>query len=753
MAMNEHKNETARLRVGLLGAGYIASYHAQAVACLPGVELVGVADRSADRAQALAASLGVHAYASIDELLGRARPHLVHVLVPPDLHLEAACPVVQAGVHAYLEKPMATTGRECGALMDLAGEREVRLGVGHNFLFAEPYERLRRDLMAGLFGPLDSLTITWNKELAQVRGGPFDAWMLRRPDHIMVEVGPHLVTQVLDLLGQAPVLQARVSQPVELANGVRFWQRWRAWGDVEGTAVELRLGFGPGFTEHRIQVRGRLAAATVDFEQSTYVVKRHRPLDPDFERWTATQAEALQSCQQACSTLASYVLGKARLSRTGGNPYTISICRAAQTFYASLRGQADGRISPELARQAVEVCEGLGRVALDEPQARPLKVTPVSEVRPHTLVLGATGFIGREVVRKCMAADRPVRLLVRSAGRLAADLRGPGVDVVEGDSECSDDLQRALLGITHVVHLARAHVKTWAEYEQHEIEMTRQVAQACRMAHVRRLVYTGTIDSYYAGRPGDVITEDTPLDPHIARRNLYARAKAASEAVLWNEYHRHGLPVVIVRPGIVIGRGGTPCHWGVGQWRHDAVCQMWGQGTNKLPLVLVEDVASGVLAALTTADVEGRSFNLVGDPCLSAREYLDEIERAGGFRIQRQATPIARFFAGDLFKWAVKMAVRFPERRMPSYRDWKSRTQHALFDCSRAKVELGWRPTADRDTLVRQGIVLPVAEWLGRRPTAADVARPDAGQELTALHGSSELDRGEEGGRRPVANG
>jgi len=70
-------------------------------------------------------------------------------------------------------------------------------------------------------------------------------------------------------------------------------------------------------------------------------------------------------------------------------------------------------------------------------------------------------------------------------------------------------------------------------------------------------------------------------------------------------HREHGLPLVIVRPGIVIGRGGSPFHWGVGMWWNDAVCQIWGAGTNKLALVLVEDVAAGLIAAMETPGLTG----------------------------------------------------------------------------------------------------------------------------------------------------
>jgi nucleoside-diphosphate-sugar epimerase len=124
----------------------------------------------------------------------------------------------------------------------------------------------------------------------------------------------------------------------------------------------------------------------------------------------------------------------------------------------------------------------------------------------------------------------------------------------------------------------------------------------------------------------------------------------------------------------------------------------------------VEDVAKGLIAVMETPGIEGQSFNLIGDPCLSALEYLDELDRVGGIRIQRHATPILKFYLQDMMKWMVKVAVRHPERRLPSYRDWESRTQRAVFDCTAAKTTLGWRPVSDRDELIKRGIEEPLLD-------------------------------------------
>lgn len=128
MASGEH--ETARTlqwragsgagkrRVALLGAGYIADWHALALSSVEGVELAAVCDRVQARAEALARKFGVpRVYGSLEEML--ALEHgldAVHVLTPPDRHFDAARAVLGAGVGVFLEKPMCAEAADCAAL-------------------------------------------------------------------------------------------------------------------------------------------------------------------------------------------------------------------------------------------------------------------------------------------------------------------------------------------------------------------------------------------------------------------------------------------------------------------------------------------------------------------------------------------------------------------------------------------------------------------------------------------------------------
>jgi nucleoside-diphosphate-sugar epimerase len=287
------------------------------------------------------------------------------------------------------------------------------------------------------------------------------------------------------------------------------------------------------------------------------------------------------------------------------------------------------------------------------------------------------------------------------------------LEIVRGDLLSPADLEVAMKGIEFVYHLARANAKSWDEYLELDVNPTRVVAEACQSAGVKRLVYTGTIDSYYAGAENEIITEKTPLDRNIKRRNYYAQAKAAAESILMTMHHGEGLPVVILRPGIVIGRGGNPFHWGVGMWGPGNICQLWGNGENKLPFVLVADVASALVRSIQVPGIEGRSYNLVGTPLLTSRDYINELQRASGMKVRSYRRSIARFYLVDLAKWFVKLAVNHPDKmRIPSYLDWASRTQRATFDCAKARVELGWTPVSDRRQLIDESIGGSLQSWI-----------------------------------------
>jgi hypothetical protein len=122
------------------------------------------------------------------------------------------------------------------------------------------------------------------------------------------------------------------------------------------------------------------------------------------------------------------------------------------------------------------------------------------------------------------------------------------------------------------------------------------------------------------------------------------------------------------------------------------------------------------VTALDAPGINGESFNLVADSGLTALEYLEALEQCAGVAFQKVPTPPWKFYLADLAKWVVKRAIRHPDRRRPSYRDWESRTQRARYDCSKARKLLNWKPISARAEIIRRGIAEPAREFLADGP-------------------------------------
>lgn len=118
-----------KLRVGVVGVGYLGRFHALIYSRMENVELVGVVDTDPDTAARVAGECGCSAFANSGDLLGKI--DAVSIVVPTTAHLDEARPFLQAGVHMLLEKPIASSVEEGAEIVRLAEAAGVILQVGH----------------------------------------------------------------------------------------------------------------------------------------------------------------------------------------------------------------------------------------------------------------------------------------------------------------------------------------------------------------------------------------------------------------------------------------------------------------------------------------------------------------------------------------------------------------------------------------------------------------------------------------------
>ena len=118
-----------KLRVAVIGVGYLGRFHAQKYAVLPGCSLVAVADSRAEAGGALAQELNTKAVADYRELLGQV--DAVSIATPTPAHFDIALAFLESGAHVLVEKPITETVAQAQQLIAAAQRAGRVLQVGH----------------------------------------------------------------------------------------------------------------------------------------------------------------------------------------------------------------------------------------------------------------------------------------------------------------------------------------------------------------------------------------------------------------------------------------------------------------------------------------------------------------------------------------------------------------------------------------------------------------------------------------------
>ena len=303
----------------------------------------------------------------------------------------------------------------------------------------------------------------------------------------------------------------------------------------------------------------------------------------------------------------------------------------------------------------------------------------------RALVTGATGFLGRSIVRRLLRDGVDVRALVRPGRTLDV----AGVELVEGDV-CDDAaVEAAVRGVDWVVHAAArvATTGSWEEFAEANVRGTRRVLRAAVAAGVRRIVHISSLSVYAVPFDGVTITEEAPYESEADARGGYSRSKLAADRVALDAARR-GAPVVVLRPGLLYGPGKRP-PLARQSFAVNGVKLILATPHYTLPLTYVDNVADAVLLALRCDAAVGQAFTIVDDNVRQA-DYLALYRAASAETWRAVFLPVG---AVAFAAWLAERGLRLLRRRSPvSYHQVRRATQSAHYDCGRAARVLGWRP-------------------------------------------------------------
>lgn len=665
-----------KLRVVVVGAGYVATHHLAALSRLDFVELVGLCDSNLPAAQPLAQRFGIPRTAATLSALDDARPDAVHVLTPPASHAALAIEAMRMGCDVLVEKPMADSVAECEAMLATARETGRLLGVNHSDLLDPVVQRALAAAKDGRIGDVLSVEIVRNSEYPPYAGGPLPG-QVAQGSYPFRDLGVHGLYTIEAFLGPIDALdvryQARDGDP-----NLHF-DEWQAQATTARGVGRLLLSWNARPMENRLVVRGTRGAIVVDRFLQTCHVQRVLP-GPKFVGIVANGVIA------AARDLVQIPWNVLRFATRWLKPspgIQLGAERFARAAYFREAPPFTGEDALRIARLLEPACAEPDRLRTQQLQDRMAPLPPAD-----VLVTGAAGFLGRAVVAALRARGDTVRVLLRR--RVPAFDADSGVQTVLGDLGDPAIVDHAVQGVRTVHHVGAAMRGGPRAFEGGTVWGTRNIVDACLRHGTQKLVYVSSMSVFdHAGRdPSRPMTETSAYEPHPDRRGAYTQTKLTAEHIVLDAIRDHALPAVVVRPGQIFGPGAetvTPNGTIALAGRWVAV----GDGAQTLPLVYRDDVVDALLLAASRPAANGRVFNVVDPDTVTQQDYLARAARKSPqLRIVRSPTWVFMTLG-----WGVELLGKLLKREVPLTR-YRVRSLRPLanFDGSAARDGLGWTP-------------------------------------------------------------
>jgi nucleoside-diphosphate-sugar epimerase len=319
----------------------------------------------------------------------------------------------------------------------------------------------------------------------------------------------------------------------------------------------------------------------------------------------------------------------------------------------------------------------------------------------HAVVTGAAGFLGRRLVKSLCEDGCAVRCLVRPSSDLSVlrEELGPlwrNVEVrrvaLADTGECRSHIEAGDV----VFHLAAGLTGGASTLFLNTVVPTRTLLRAASDSGARRFVLVSSLGVYGTTemRRGATLTEESPLESRPHLRDPYTYSKVAQEQAAREFAGAHGLPLVIVRPGVIFGPGRGVLSSRVGLQFGTLLIRMGGRQT--LPYTYVDNCAAAIRQAGFAPGIDGEALNIVDDDLPTAAQLVRRLAR-------RRRKPRSVWVPGacigplsglyEWYHWYSQGQVPGVITRYRSAALWKP----LRYSNAKARRLLGWRPAVSFD--------------------------------------------------------
>ncbi len=310
----------------------------------------------------------------------------------------------------------------------------------------------------------------------------------------------------------------------------------------------------------------------------------------------------------------------------------------------------------------------------------------------HAIVTGATGLLGRHLVRELRRCGWSITAIVRAESN-RQPLEHLGVAFETCDLS-RDRLDPHALEDASVVFHAAAAVSDWAPWSYFVANTVRPVEAVCdamAAAGCRRLVHISTVGVY--GRPPHDMTVSEDFAPAATRsRNFYRQAKIDSENVVWQRHREKQLDVTVIRPGMLYGPGDRAMLGRIVPLLRQRKIAFLGDPQVTLPLVHARDVARAAVLAAGSERAVGQAYNVVNPEEIAQEEFFDTIATRVGAPLVRRHLPYHLAYPTALAaEWVARLLHSKRPPALTRYRVFLFGYQRH-YSIEKIQSSIGWDP-------------------------------------------------------------
>lgn len=200
-----------KIGVGVIGCGVISKAYMTAMQRFSTIELKAVSDMRSATAEARGAEFGVPAM-RVDQMLKRDDVEIVVNLTVPLAHTDVSLAALNAGKHVHSEKPLGVNMVEARKVMDLAAQKNLRVGCAPDTFLGGGHQTARKLIDDGAIGTPVAGTAVFGCP-GHERWHPAPGFYYLRGGGPMLDMGPYYITNLIQLLGPIASVMGAATRP------------------------------------------------------------------------------------------------------------------------------------------------------------------------------------------------------------------------------------------------------------------------------------------------------------------------------------------------------------------------------------------------------------------------------------------------------------------------------------------------------------------------------------------------------------